>query len=98
MSKEFIDFKEQFIGMRDDKSRLRLLKAWLSDHTLSCAEAAELLQSLFGLGNIAILAATAIQPQLTDPENMDSVMISKGFQFDDEKEDARIALGLNRSI
>eukprot|EP00041_Stephanoeca_diplocostata_P014700 m.276475 g.276475 ORF g.276475 m.276475 type:complete len:102 (-) comp19765_c1_seq2:33-338(-) len=90
--KEFSDFKEQFEGMQVDKSRIRLLRAWLTDHKISCSQGVELLQVLLGLGDVAISAATLMKPELLDPENIEPVLIAQGFKYDDEKEDARKAL------
>ena len=67
---------------------------WLSDHKLTCGQAVEVLQLLFGLGDIGIQALVAIHPNITDPENIDSVLIEKGFQYADERKDARAAIGL----
>lgn len=89
------DFKSQFVGLSDDRSRLRLLNAWLSDegHNLSCEQAAEVLKLLFGLGDVAIKAAVAMKPHLSDPEHIDPTLLS-AFQYDDEKQDAKEQLGL----
>mmetsp|Transcript_5106 Transcript_5106/g.13267 ORF Transcript_5106/g.13267 Transcript_5106/m.13267 type:complete len:98 (-) Transcript_5106:88-381(-) len=92
--KEYNDFKEQFEAMQIDSSRLRLLKAWLSDHQLTCEQAVGILQLMFGLGDVAIKALAAMHPRLTDPENVQGVLIEDGFQYDDERADARAQLGL----
>ena len=120
-------------------SRKRLLKAWLSDHHLTCDQgtaplsinlsanfaivhehpvdppplpplplprsppappppslpglaAVEVLQLLFGMGDICVQAAVLIKPRLVDPANIEVVLLAKGFQYDDEREDARQAL------
>eukprot|EP00039_Didymoeca_costata_P030910 m.32069 g.32069 ORF g.32069 m.32069 type:complete len:99 (+) comp8375_c0_seq1:86-382(+) len=91
--KEFTDFVEQFTAMSEDKSRMRLLKAWLTDHKLSCEQAAKVLKELFGLGDVAVKAATLMHPQLTDPNNVTATLLP-AFKFDDEREDAKKALGL----
>eukprot|EP00035_Acanthoeca_spectabilis_P022343 m.443200 g.443200 ORF g.443200 m.443200 type:complete len:98 (+) comp18937_c0_seq1:1603-1896(+) len=92
--KELSDFKEQFEAMQIDKSRIRLLKAWLSDHKLTCEQAVGILQLLFGLGDVGIQALVAIRPQIVDPENVEPVLIENGFEYGDEKADAKKALGL----
>ena len=66
--------------------------SWLTDHQLSCEQAVDVLQLLFGLGDVAIQALVAMHPRLTDPENIESVIIPRGFQYDDERADAREAL------
>eukprot|EP00729_Bicosta_minor_P018359 gene18359-4667_t len=84
--KEFGDFRSQFEAMQEDKSRLRLLKAWLSDHKLSCAQAAELLQIMFGVGDIGVQAAILMHPQLTDPDQTEAVLVA-AFKFPEEKDE-----------
>jgi hypothetical protein len=67
---------------------------WLSDHKLTCEQAVGVLKVLLGLGDVQIQALVAIHPCLIDPENTADVLIEQGFQYKDEKQDARAAVGL----
>eukprot|EP00040_Diaphanoeca_grandis_P019824 m.105009 g.105009 ORF g.105009 m.105009 type:complete len:99 (+) comp27611_c0_seq1:127-423(+) len=92
--KEFEDFKQQLTAMQIDKSRLRLLKAWLSDHAVTCTQAVEVLKVLFGLGDVAVQAAVLIHPKLVDPQHIESVLLKDGFQYNDERQEAKEKMGL----
>lgn len=91
-AKEFDDFKEQFENMQIDSSRIRLLKAWLSDHHLTCKQGVQVLQLLFGLGDIGVRAAVLMKPCIVDPDQIEPVLLRQGFQYDDERDDARVAM------
>ena len=84
---------KQFVALSDDKSRMRLLKAWLTDHKLTCSEAVVLLELMFGVGDIAVQAMALMQPNLTDPDQIAAVVLP-AFKFEDERSDVKTALGL----
>eukprot|EP00047_Mylnosiga_fluctuans_P014302 m.37280 g.37280 ORF g.37280 m.37280 type:complete len:97 (+) comp5437_c0_seq1:1447-1737(+) len=89
----FADFKSMITETRDDKSRLRLLKAWIGDHKVSCAQTGELLATFFGLGDTKVQAAVAAYPQIVDPAGF-AALLQSAFKFEEERTDVRKRLGL----
>eukprot|EP00051_Salpingoeca_urceolata_P027206 m.480425 g.480425 ORF g.480425 m.480425 type:complete len:100 (+) comp21834_c0_seq1:59-358(+) len=91
---EYADIHEQMQNNREDKSRTRLLKAWLSDHQLTCEQAKGLLSTFFGLGDTKVQAAVLMHSQVTDPQNFVDVVLEQGLQYPEERQDVKQALGL----
>eukprot|EP00053_Salpingoeca_punica_P002761 m.39322 g.39322 ORF g.39322 m.39322 type:complete len:98 (-) comp11769_c0_seq2:652-945(-) len=88
------DFLEMVQNASDDKSRLRLIRSWVGDHSLSCEQAVSMLACFLGLGDTKVQAGALFYPRLTDPQNFESAFLAKAYRYEEERADLRKRLNL----